>query len=296
MATGLRTLLTVLTAVGIAATAPAQTGASSERAPLPAASDAAAERATRLPASPLPSAPSVSDGESSAAEPAAPDLAETAVSARSASRLLRMLEDRPARRADDARPPGRPGTVAIPGGHSVFFGCPRDMLAALLAGATDRTDAVSALAIERETLALCRERQEVVTGIVELESELKAVLAASNTAPAAAAPGAEDDGTAASSVVARLQSLAGTGDAPSKKAGKPKRSYAWFSILGTPGRLTAGVSDGARAWWVREGDRLPGAGRIERIAARPPEVRLGGVALPHRRRPSEGGNAAGDGP
>ena len=61
----------------------------------------------------------------------------------------------------------------------VVFGCPRALLSALLAGAAETGGAVSALAIEREILGLCRERQEIVTGIVTLEGELRALLAGS---------------------------------------------------------------------------------------------------------------------
>ena len=74
--------------------------------------------------------------------------------------------------ASDLAVVGAPGSTAL-------FGCPRALLTALLAGAVETGDAVSALAIERETLALCRERQEIVTGIVTLEGELRALLAGS---------------------------------------------------------------------------------------------------------------------
>ena len=97
------------------------------------------------------------------------------------SRLLRSLSDRAAAAATQ-------GTLAavtvdpaagVSGDPDdrVVFGCPRALLSALLAGAAETGDAVSALAIERETLALCRERQEIVTGIVTLEGELRALLA-----------------------------------------------------------------------------------------------------------------------
>ena len=60
--------------------------------------------------------------------------------------------------------------------------------------------------------------------------------------------------------------------------------YAWFTILGTPGALRAGITDGTRLWYVGEGDRLPGGARVGRIAARPPGVALAGrtgTVLPH---------------
>ena len=51
------------------------------------------------------------------------------------------------------------------------------------------------------------------------------------------------------------------------------------------GNLRAGVTDGRRVWFVREGDPLPGDVRVGRIAARPPGVQIEGAddsALPYR--------------
>ena len=252
----------------------------------PAAPGETAGRAAQPPllpsataAGPEPDAPASSGGE------------KTVETAPPASRLLRMLRDGPAPGAEAGPPPGLPGmpTLAV---DPVVSGCPRGMLTALLAGATERTDAVSALAIERETLTLCRERQEIVTRIFQLEAELTALPGKPEDSPATAAPVPAGEAAAAPRVISQLGSLGGTGQSPpSRKAAEPPpRSYAWFSIIGTPGRLRAGVSDGMRAWFVREGDRLPGAGVVERIAARPPGVHAGGTALPYGPRPS------GDGP
>ena len=253
----------------------------------PAAPGETAGRAAQPPllssataAGPEPDAPASSGGE------------KTAGTAPSASRLLRMLLDRPAERIEDDRAPRLPGATAPPAADPVVFGCPRGMLTALLAGATERSDAAAALAIERETLTLCRERQEIVTRIFQLEEELTALLEKPEDSPATAAPTPADEAAAAPRAISQLGSLGGTGQSPPSReaAEPPPRSYAWFSIIGTPGRLLAGVSDGRRAWFVREGDRLPGAGVVERIEARPPGVHAGGTALPYGPRPS------GDGP
>ncbi len=73
----------------------------------------------------------------------------------------------------------------------------------------------------------------------------------------------------------------------SLKAGLgPASPYAWSTMLGTAGSMRAAVTDGARVWWVREGDHLPGDWQVIRIAVRPPGVTLrhgitGEVALPH---------------
>ena len=250
----------------------------------PAALGEAADQAPQPPASLLPSA-TAAGPEPDAGEPASPGGEKTVEAPPPASRLLRMLRDGLAPGAEAGPPSRLPEAVAAPA--AAVFGCPRGALTALLAGATERTDAASALAIERETLTLCRERQEIVTRIFQLEEELTALLGKPEDSPATA-PAEETD--AAPRVISQLGSLGGIGQpAPSRKAAEPPPSYAWFSIIGTPGRLRAGVSDGRRAWFVREGDRLPGAGVVERIAARPPGVHAGGVALPYGPRPSGDG-------
>ena len=247
----------------------------------PAVPGEAADQGAQSPVSLLPSA-TTAGPEPDAGEPASPGGEKTVEEPPPASRLIRMLRNGPAPGAEAGPPSRLPEAAAAPA--AAVFGCPRGALTALLAGATERTDAASALAIERETLTLCRERQEIVTRIFQLEEELTALLGKPEDSPAAA-PAEEAD--AAPRVVSQLGSLGGTGRSPpSREAAAPPPSYAWFSIIGMPGRLRAGISDGRRAWFVREGDRLPGAGVVGRIAARPPGVHAGGVALPYGPRPS----------
>ena len=241
-----------------------------------------------------------------------PEVADPATGPDAGSRLLRSLSDGP---AQAARPSvlaagnhDDPGVAAMAGPASaVLFGCPRALLAALLAGAAETGDAVSALAIERETLALCRERQEIVTGIVKLEGELGALLEESRTRHAGAAvtvhtPIVKDSTPVR--VVSLTATPSGAGATPLQKSSAPvPPSYSWFSIIGTAGDLRAGVTDGARVWFVRKGDRLPGAVVIEGIEGSPPGVRAGGAgeaALPYRPRPAgampaSDGTTAGDG-
>lgn len=210
------------------------------------------------------------------------------------SRLVRSLERRPSPRPESAPPP-RPSGPASGGGarRRAVFGCPRALLADLLAGAVEPGGVVSALAVEREVLALCRERQAVVAEIVRLEGELRAALDAPK--PQNGRTADADGETPPRRVVVRLAAPEPAGEraAPAAKAAAPEPpAYAWFSILGTPGRLRAGVSDGRRVWFVREGDRLPGAVLVQRITARPPGVRVQGAgrgALPYGARPAGDG-------
>ena len=71
---------------------------------------------------------------------------------------------------------------------SVIAGCPRDLLTRLLAGVAERQDALSALAIEHETLKLCHERQLIVTGIFETEAQLRALRAPAEPADGKSIP------------------------------------------------------------------------------------------------------------
>ena len=234
------------------------------------------------------------------------------------SRLLRSLSDRMAQ-VSASRPstaavaaatgaPGAPGpAVAGTPEDRVLLGCPCALLSTLLAGAAETGDAVSALAIERETLALCRERQEIVTGIVTLEGELRALLAEARDDTAGPAVSTVTPIVKESTPVRVVRHLspspAREEPAEAARADTPKPpAWSWFSIIGTAGDLRAGISDGARVWFVREGDRLPGAVTVERIATRPPGVHVGGAdeaALPYRPRPDgaipAGGIAGGEG-
>ena len=226
-----------------------------------------------------------------------------AANAAGRSRLLRVLDGgaagqpQPAGPGEEARTPNVPApnfAIPIPPmAASVIAGCPRDLLTRLLAGVAERQDALSALAIEHETLKLCHERQLIVTGIFETEAQLRALRApaepaAANRSPAVAAT--------VPSVMPQLNKVPAklppstTAQKPAKAAPAAPR-YGWFSIVGMAGDLRAGVTDGRRVWFVREGDPLPGDVRISRIAARPPGVQIEGSddrALPYQARPGDG--------
>ena len=227
-----------------------------------------------------------------------------AANAAGRSRLLRVLDGgaagqpRPAGPGEEARAPNVPapnsGIPVPPMAASVIAGCPRDLLTRLLAGVAERQDALSALAIEHETLKLCHERQLIVTGIFETEAQLRSLRtpaepAAANRSPAVAA--------IVPSVMPQLNTVPANLPAPSTTAQKPAKAapagphYGWFTIVGMAGDLRAGVTDGQRVWFVRKGDPLPGDVRVGRIVARPPGVQIEGGddnALPYRARPGDG--------
>ena len=240
--------------------------------------------------------------EAAASDPAAPMAQSTnAVNPGAGSRLLRALEGGADGSRDESRPPSSSSPasstpasgVPMPAAPaSVVEGCPRDVLTRLLAGAAAREDALSALAIEHETLKLCHERQLIVTRIFEAEAQLLA-LRAPVEPPAAAinrfpvsVPAVMPQLSTAPTATPPLETSV---PKPTKSA--PKPSYGWFSIVGMAGELRAGVTDGQRVWFVREGDPLPGSVRVGRIDARPPGVRLKGGddgVLAYRARPEDG--------
>ena len=216
------------------------------------------------------------------------------------SRLLKALSE--------ADAPG----VAVsqgeaPGAAPLFAaeGCPRALLHRLLAGAAGEADALSALAIEQEILTLCRERQEIVSTLLETEAQLRELREAGRApepeSPVPAASAAPVPDAEAARVVPAIETAAASplraALAASESAEQAPRAprYGWFSIIGSSGALRAGVTDGSGVWFVREGDALPGGARIAAIAGRPPAVRVrdeaeGGEATPLPFRALPGGD------
>ena len=239
------------------------------------------------------------------------------------SRLLRALAERQKALVPETFEPGRSnmrGDAARPETLRDFTagGCPRALLRRLLAGAAGEADALSALGIEREILALCRERQKILAGLFEAEARLSELHAAGRDAepqphiptPSAAPAPAPETPAVETAVRSPLRAAPGgaaekanetdpgagdtrAADTPAAKQRAPR--YAWFSIIGTAGALRAGVTDGTGVWFVREGDPLPGGATIAAIAGRPPGVRVTGAGesgeaalLPFRARPGGG--------
>ncbi len=242
--------------------------------------------------------------EEEAAAPVAPDtrsMDRAEALPEPASRLLRALAETP---KAPASPGGGSAGSAPVNGTSVYAaeGCPRALLRRLLAGAADDAGALTALGVEREVLTLCRERQEIVTGLFETEARLRELRAPSeppvparSTAAVAPQPAPEVRQSAAPGQARPSPLRAALERAASEPETPPVPRYAWFSIIGTAGALRAGVTDGTGVWFVREGDALPGGRHVAGIAARPPAVQIsasGGTGeptpLPYRTRPGDG--------
>jgi len=219
-------------------------------------------------------------------EAAAPDVPDTGRVDRAealpepASRLLRALAETP---KAPASPGGSSAGAAPVYGTSVYAaeGCPRTLLRRLLAGAADDAGALTALGIEREVLTLCRERQELVTGLFETEARLKELRAPSeppvpvkSAAVVAPQPAPAVRKSAAAGQAQPSPLRAALDRAASEPETPPAPRYGWFSIIGTAGALRAGVTDGTGVWFVREGDALPGGSTVANITGRPAGVRI----------------------
>ena len=158
----------------------------------------------------------------------------------------------------------------------VVGACPRDLLRKLLVSAVGQQDTLAALAVEREVLKLCHERQLLVTGLLETEGKLRELVALP----------VEDEEVVVEDVVSQLLSVTvpekvvveAVEVVEEKKEAPPPPQYTWFSVMGSLGVLRAGVSDGSKVWFVGEGARLPGGVRVLAITARPPGVRVSGAA------------------
>ena len=191
------------------------------------------------------------------------------------SRLLRGARD--SCRAIRPRPPRASGAAPLAGpgvsgagvsGTSVFAveGCPRALLRRLLAGAAGEADALAALGIEREILALCRERQEILAGLFEAEAALRELRTPPDVPAAAVPPPAQ---TGAVSVV----------PAPTRQvAPAPSPLRAALTAAGTADEADTGTED------TRVGDTRAGEPQPPRYALVLDRRRSGRAPRGHHRR------------
>ena len=271
----------------------AAAGAAQELGPLPPLLPPGQDAERRSSSPPMVSFGDEDTGASDTAPALSPGVAGES-SDRPASRFAREASAKAAAEREEPPPRVLPDVVAVPGLGGAFGECPRELLRLLLGGATERRDALSAVALETELLVLCRERQELVNAVVKLELEIAELIAPS---PVAAEPVAEEPPVVVIADLAAGPDEGGLRLVAEKEAEPPPEpeptaaSYAWFSIIGMPGRLMAGVSDGEDVWFVREGDALPGDVEVGMISSRPPGVEVFGedqpVMLPYGPRPLE---------
>ena len=226
---------------------------------------------------------------------------------------------------EPATPPGAPDTVAAdgvePGPENIvedaalvidgagesplpvlsadadMSACARDLLRTRLATTVATDDILSAMALEAELLTLCRERQELVLTLHQVETALAELQGDGEEGDAEAPPLALLDQFAAPA--APPPEIVEEEPRPDETAAdppppedvleeEPPPVLAWFSILGVKGALRAGITDGAQVWWVTEGAELPGGVTVASITGAPPAVVVAGdeiTTLPWQRRP-----------
>ena len=166
-------------------------------------------------------------------------------------------------------------------------GCPRDLIGRLLAGAVDERDGLTALALEREILVLCRKRQEAVTAVLEQEAVLRELAGRPRAERPELRESAPEDWGEAIDAVPELGLVAAVEEEPRDEEAEERvepapapagPAYRWFTLAGSGGDLRAGVTDGTGVWFVRAGDGLPGGVRVTEIGADPPGVHVEGAA------------------
>ena len=169
--------------------------------------------------------------------------------------------------------------------------CPRAALREMMASAAIHNDVGDVAALELEVLRLCNERQKLIVKVVEGEERLAELRGVKRSGSAVTVPETMMVGVLENLPLpakASGQSLVpGVHDSPSASLLiKPERvsrsngrdltvpELRWTTVYGSAGSWVAGVTDGAKIWYVRAGDELPSGVRVESIRQRPPAVRV----------------------
>ena len=181
-------------------------------------------------------------------------------------------------------------TNAFAEGDSVD-GCPRVALREMIASAADHGDVGDVAAIELEVLRLCNERQKLIVRIVEGEERLAELRGAKRPGSDVAALKQVVSGTVDPlPLPAKVSFVAGAPNpveptashASARPTAVPRfveekvavPEFRWTTVYGSAGNWVAGVTDGAKVWYVRAGDMLPAGIRVVRVRERPPGVRV----------------------
>lgn len=159
--------------------------------------------------------------------------------------------------------------------------CPRVSFGAMFAAAADFDEVGDLAAIEREALTLCLRRQELINEIVAGESALEALVSD-------AEEGVAEAPVQAVEVIPDLPAKAAEAvDAPLDEGPallepeplvvvrpEPEPEFRWTMVYGSAGEWIAGITDGAKVWFVREGDALPSGVEVVAVRLRPPGVEV----------------------
>ena len=151
--------------------------------------------------------------------------------------------------------------------------------------AADHDEVGDLAAIERDALALCVRRQELINEIVAGEETLVAFIAKSAAEPSVRSV-AEIDALPAKAVsVADAAPMADPEPVTDPEAVvdpgqvivvpvREEPELNWTVVYGSGGEWIAGVTDGTMVWYVRPGDELPSGVRVVLVRLRPPGVKV----------------------
>ena len=146
--------------------------------------------------------------------------------------------------------------------------------------------------IELEVLKLCVERQELIGEIVDNERELAGLREKSGrggsalevekvgvfVAPVELAELPGKDGSRGG-LLATVESGSAVEELDDRQPIAEVKStwprLKWVTLYGSAGDWIAGVSDGAKVWYVRAGDRLPSGVQVVSVRLSPPGVSVG---------------------
>ncbi len=147
--------------------------------------------------------------------------------------------------------------------------CPQDKIARLLRTAVTPGQISAALALERETLKFCAQRQALVLRLFELESRIR-----DKTPELVVVP--EPKVIIKEVPVERIVEV--PTPVTSKAPAVNVADMGFFSVFGSAAKPKAGITlgDGSRVF-VGVGDDVAGIGKVESISINPAEVRVSGA-------------------
>ena len=168
--------------------------------------------------------------------------------------------------------------------------CPRDALRGLLEASAEHREVSDLAAVERDVLRLCNARQTLVNKIVEGEARLAelrgeervastgsngpVMVAAVEAAPVKSDERAEADVVVEAQDPVEERSMVFVDPLVVEAEATADPALSWTTVYGSAGDWIAGVSDGERVWFVREGDALPSGEKVVAVRVRPPAVTI----------------------
>lgn len=167
------------------------------------------------------------------------------------------------------QPAAEPARMSVD--MEVMRPCPQDKIARLIETAVTDGQVSAALALERETLKLCAQRQELVLKLFGLERQLREILPEEVAAP-------EPQIIYKDKIVYREKLVEVAKPAAPVGPTVNMADLGYFSVFGSAAKPKAGIvlGDGSRVF-LGVGDEVRGVGKVESISISPAEVRVAGA-------------------